>query len=277
MKKVLLNFFLTITNTGERPMLNKKIEEISSVLRFAYETAEAKVKKNDLILDYGCGGGYGVEYLARKTKGTVIGFDIDHETINVNKIFFQDKRNIFFTDQISQVKTRAPFNLIVSFQVIEHLKKPNVDSYLKNLKILLKPGGLLFISTVNKFLTSDGLKKPVMPFHEYEYYPDELENILKKYFKKIRLFGQIEEKEGERGKSSEKTRDDGNSFKNELIRKISQYEIVRFIARHLPLIVKETLLGYRHDNADEFNAKYQLSEDQGIINKAYILIYQCQI
>jgi SAM-dependent methyltransferase len=74
------------------------------------------------------------------------------------------------------------FELIASFQVIEHLRDPG--PYLEAIARLLTPTGIAILTTPNR-LTSDG----VNPFHLHEYELDELERRLRRHFAHVEMLG----------------------------------------------------------------------------------------
>jgi SAM-dependent methyltransferase len=76
----------------------------------------------------------------------------------------------------------SSFELIASFQVIEHLEDPTV--YLEAMARLLTPTGTALITTPN-LVTSDG----VNPFHVHEYEAAELERCLRRYFGDVQMRG----------------------------------------------------------------------------------------
>jgi SAM-dependent methyltransferase len=74
------------------------------------------------------------------------------------------------------------FELVVSFQVIEHLEDPTF--YVDALAELLRPEGLALVTTPN-VRTSDG----VNPYHVHEYTADELAACLEKRFGEVEMRG----------------------------------------------------------------------------------------
>jgi SAM-dependent methyltransferase len=270
----ILKIIENLRNTGERPLLNTWFEDIDPVLQFAYKFAGEKIVKNDTVLDYGCGGGYGTEYLSRITEKKVVGYDIAQYVIAIDRQFFINRKNLNFFSESSCIENK--YDLVVSFQVIEHLSLVAVDNYLTHLKKYLKDDGLLIISTVNKNTTSHNLKKPIMPFHIHEYYPQELLLLLKNYFSHVDCFGQIDKDSLDKFKAGKWSyRNDLLEGKNKFLRFISQIELVRLVARFTPLSIKSILFGYNKNN--NFAQKYILTRDEREIDNSYILIYECRL
>lgn len=256
--------FSNIYNTGERPLLNKKIEQIPNDIAFAYKFA-SKYIENKTVFDFGCGGGYGTEYLSRFTKKEVFGFDKNTNAIKTTNSFFH-KDNLIFSASLPKKK----FDVIVSFQVIEHIK--DRVEYYKKLKKLLKPNGIILISTPNKNITSYGLKKPAMVFHEIEFDPNSLKRELSKHFNHVNIFGQIS--------NSMKDKVEKNHFNyHKLVKSysyrikttwwLSQFEIIRIISRHLPMFIKYLLMG--HDKSI-LKTKYTLVTKKRLVDNSFILI-----
>mgnify|MGYP001099489251 CR=1 FL=1 len=258
-----------LRNTGERPQIETMFEEIQPVLQFAYKFAKGKIR-NKSILDYGCGGGYGTEYLSRFTNKSVIGFDIDKKTINVNKDFYSSIDNLIFTDNLNNLSS---YDVVVSLQVIEHLNRKDMETYLFNIKKYLKENGIFILATVNKNVTSYKLKKPIMPFHIHEFYPTELAKELKKYFRRVKVYGQMTEnvmKKTVSGKHCYNKNYD-REVKLKILRFISQIGIIRRIVRHIPLFIKSFILGYKSN----LREKYILVNDENLIDNSYVLICEC--
>lgn len=264
------NIIDALSNTGERPVINRKLEEIPDVSSFAYKFA-SKYVKNKTVFDFGCGGGYGSEYLSRFTNKKVIGFDKDKQTIRIAKKYFNENKNLNFCFKIPKEK----FDVIVSFQVIEHIKDRTI--YYENLKKLLKPNGYILFSTPNKNITSYNLKKPAMVFHEIEFTPQQLEEELSKHFKSIKIFGQIE---NEIIKQVTKNNYDyieiakNYSLRLKITYYISQIEIVRIISRHLPMFIKYLLMGFDKTLSTK---KYSIVLSKKLIENSFVLIAKAVI
>jgi 2-polyprenyl-3-methyl-5-hydroxy-6-metoxy-1,4-benzoquinol methylase len=149
-----------------------------------YQFALTYVSAGDKILDVPCGSGYGTKLLA--TKGSeVIGIDNSSEAIGHAEEFFQTKNNHFSVGDMEKLsKTivdNAGFDVIVSFEGIEHIKNP--EPFLTETKKLLKKGGCFIVSTPRKPHGS--------PYHLREYSLEEFISILEKDFEIKGMFGQI--------------------------------------------------------------------------------------
>jgi 2-polyprenyl-6-hydroxyphenyl methylase/3-demethylubiquinone-9 3-methyltransferase len=102
------------------------------------------------ILDVGCGGGLLAEPLAR-LGGEVTGIDASKETIAVARDHAKAMRldidyRVSSVEELAKKKIR--YDLITALEVIEHVA--DVDSFLAALSRLLKPDGLLVMSTLNR-------------------------------------------------------------------------------------------------------------------------------
>jgi ubiquinone/menaquinone biosynthesis C-methylase UbiE len=136
--------------------------------------------KNKTVLDIACGEGYG-SYLLADDSVTITGIDIDAETIEKAKIKYKKTNLVFAVGNVENIPaTDAKYDVVVSFETLEHIS--NHDRMLSELKRVLKPTGLLIISTPDKLNYSD---KPNYknPFHERELYKTDFQNLVSHYFK----------------------------------------------------------------------------------------------
>lgn len=113
--------------------------------------ADSRHSLKDLrILDVGCGGGLLTEPLAR-LGGDVTGIDASAETIAVARrhakaMHLAIDYRISSVEELAKKKDR--YDLITALEIIEHVA--DVDSFMVALAKLLKPGGLLVMSTLNR-------------------------------------------------------------------------------------------------------------------------------
>jgi len=262
----LLNYF---KDFGERPPLKKTFEQINSDLRFAYQYVSQFVS-NKSILDVGCGGGYGTEFLSRFTSKKVVGFDVNQCAIRAAKTFFSSEAHLQFTHEMPQER----FDIVTSFQVIEHIDSAELPHYFRDICSHLQPDGQVFIATPNKNITSHRLKLPIMPFHKIEYTPEMLEELLKQYFSHVTVFGQIAQNTADEVVAGRFAYSDLSrlSTKQKIIRMISQMTPIRYLARHTPQEMKNVIVGQPQlDSTPQL-----LTKEKCMIENSYILIAQCQ-
>jgi SAM-dependent methyltransferase len=142
----------------------------------AYAFARGRVRAGR-VLDLGSGSGHGAAQLGA-AGARVVGVDRvapDASSRNASALFVRaDLRGLPFPD--------ASFDLIVSFQVIEHLEDP--AEYLEAIARLSKRDGLAILTTPN-LLMSDR----VNPYHVHEYRADELAVRLREYFEEVEMHG----------------------------------------------------------------------------------------
>lgn len=154
--------------------------------KVAYEQA-ARFAEGKVVLDLGCNLGYGSNIIKRVCKSAV-GVDVSSKAVSTannlfgrNGIDFQviDGKRLPFEDD--------EFDLIVSFQVIEHIV--DYREYIGEIKRVLSPGGKVLFTTPNGLLRLDPGMKPWNPFHVREFDPSEFEKLLSEYFKDVAVYG----------------------------------------------------------------------------------------
>ena len=159
----------------------------------------AQAAKGKNILDIACGSGYGAKILAQAGAAKVTAIDQSLEAITKAKQNYS-ATNIEYKvgDAENFGEADGAFDLVTSFETIEHLKNP--EKYLAEIARVLKREGIFLVSTPNREIF--GQKNP---YHWHEFTRSEFEEILKKYFKNILILEQTNGiasliKSGETGK-----------------------------------------------------------------------------
>lgn len=148
-------------------------------LLFPYVEAAKLVSGN--VLEIGCGWGRGLELLTGAADHYT---GIDKNTALIQSLQNQYPQSTFIQANIPPLKDLPDntFDFIVTFQVIEHIQ--NDDLFVKEAHRVLKPGGTMLLTTVNRVfsLTRN-------PWHVREYTADELKKLLTRHFSQVTTRG----------------------------------------------------------------------------------------
>jgi SAM-dependent methyltransferase len=175
--------------TGERYMPQLDEAEISFEHWHRYLWVEAFVA-GKAVLDIACGEGYGAALLAH-SAAHVTGVDADADTIDNARATYAQPNLDFIHGSAQEIPLTgtALFDVVVSFETIEHLGEEDQRRFLDEIKRVLKPDGIAVFSTPNRTIYSD---KPHYrnPFHIKEFYRKEFEALLGHTFGHVEMFGQ---------------------------------------------------------------------------------------
>lgn len=173
------------TQTNERP------SKLEGMFHFRYSQV-SRVSRGKKILDIGCGLGLGTIYIDQGNAKSVVGIDYSSDAIEEAKKTTNDKSITFLTMDATKLNfTKNSFDIVVAYEVIEHLPLNSYEKFIKETARVLDKKGVLYISTPNKLIWSPGREKPYNPYHTKEFTPSELSIILTKYFKSVKLSGII--------------------------------------------------------------------------------------
>ena len=127
---------------------------LSPVTKLRYEKlldGFEKYRKNNALMDVGCGAGYFM--LSASKKGwRVEGTEISDEAIKLA----EEKGQRVYKGDISSLNLREKsYDIAVLMQLLEHASDP--EGIIKKLSIVLRPGGMIYITTPNYNSLSRGV------------------------------------------------------------------------------------------------------------------------
>ncbi|NQT25825.1 class I SAM-dependent methyltransferase [candidate division KSB1 bacterium] len=106
--------------------------------------------KGRYVLDAACGFGYGSSILAQ-SAAQVTGIDLSDERIQYAQLNYQSESTTFEIMDVTE--TEFPdnhFDCVVSIETFEHLPEELAHPFLREMKRILKPDGVLILSTPNR-------------------------------------------------------------------------------------------------------------------------------
>ncbi len=177
----------TIAFSGERMVPGKALEIFFQEHFERYQFAREFIK-DKVVLESGCGEGYGSNYLA-ETASQVVAIDKSSETIlHAAGCYKRDNLEFKSIDATDASFGPETFDVVCAFEIFEHIQ--NYEKFINQMKKVLKPGGIFIVSTPNKKMHSPGRKKPRSPYHYKEFYLNEFQVLLEKYFNKVEIYNQ---------------------------------------------------------------------------------------
>ena len=117
------------------------------------------------VLDSGCGHGFGA-LLLDGVCGEYTGIDIDSDAIDWAKDYIASRSSVsrfFAPDEFRKSFQDKHFDLVLSFEVIEHVEDPY--DYLSELISYASPHGTILISTPNGKYSHGDPRKYRTPYH----------------------------------------------------------------------------------------------------------------
>lgn len=143
-----------------------------------------KFVKGKKVLDIASGEGYGSNLLA-KYAAQVIGVDISAEAVSHAQKTYPRPNLSFQVGSVLDIPFPSEtFDLVVSFETIEHIS--DHQRMISEVKRVLKPNGILIISTPEKSVYSDEANYS-NPYHEKELYESEFLELLSRQFQSFQI------------------------------------------------------------------------------------------
>ena len=153
---------------------------------FSIDASKPQPFKGLRILDIGCGGGLLCEPMSR-LGAEIVGADASETNIEVAKIHAEQTGvTVDYRATTSEALAAAgeQFDMILNMEVVEHVA--DVDLFMASCCEMVKPGGLMFVATINRtakarmlaiFMAEQVLRWLPVGTHEFEklVMPEELE------------------------------------------------------------------------------------------------------
>ena len=151
---------------SDYPLNKRRIDIFArcTLLNLLKRLKHAGLKKNDSILDYGCGNGIFIQFLKNKGYTDVSGYDP-------------------YVPEFASLPGQVQFDCVVANDVIEHASDP--CSLVQDCVTILKPGGLFYIGTADaRGVEMSNLEPHIMrlhqPFHRVIITQDSLKKLCSK-------------------------------------------------------------------------------------------------
>jgi GT2 family glycosyltransferase/ubiquinone/menaquinone biosynthesis C-methylase UbiE len=174
--------------SGERFVPNETDYELAVEHLHRYY-AILDLVKDKIVLDAASGEGYGTFILSQHARH-VTGVDYSSEAVVHAKTTYANDNIKFVEASVEKLPVEDnSIDIVVSFETIEHVTEDIQHSFLREIKRVLKPDGILIMSTPDKYVYSD-MNDFNNPFHKKEFYKDEFYKFLVNYFPNIELFVQ---------------------------------------------------------------------------------------
>jgi len=146
-----------------------------------------EMAKNRTVLDIACGEGYGASFLS-KVAAKVMAVDVDAATIEKAEEKYKADNLDFISGSILQIPfPDRSFDMITCFETLEHVAEH--EEAMTELKRVLKPGGILMISTPDRTNYSEK-RNYKNPFHKKELNAEEFKSLIRKFFSSSSFYKQ---------------------------------------------------------------------------------------
>lgn len=165
-----------LKKTGERQVASK-IDDVRSDHKNRYFWVRDKLAKTDIVLDAGCGVGYGSKILAENCE-SVFAYDISKLAIEFANKHWRNPNIVFSQSDLHFTEYKAGVaDKVVAFEILEHLAIPEL--FIKQAYDALKSKGIMFVSVPNKEELPHSVT--LNPFHFRHYSFDEVIELFRNW------------------------------------------------------------------------------------------------
>lgn len=168
---------MSLPLTGERTVPGVVEENYWFRRHEAAYVALAPYCLDSLVLEAGCGEGYGADLLARAARRVVA---VDYDEPATRHVRDRYPAVDVLRANLAVLPVRSgTVDVVANFQVIEHLW--DQDGFVAECFRVLRPGGLLLVTTPNRLTFSPGRDTPLNPYHTRELAAGELRELLRDF------------------------------------------------------------------------------------------------
>ncbi len=159
------------------------------------------------VLEVGCFSGYG-EKILLSSAGEVIACDNDIKAlVSAGSNIEAENLRFLAADAVQLPFPDESFEVVIAFQILEHISPARVRGFLREVKRIIGKGGLLLLTTPNRSLRLLPFQRPFNREHYREYTLKQLRETLEEVYTGCRIKGiraekWIEEMEKERVRQS---------------------------------------------------------------------------
>lgn len=161
-------------------LMSDQLVEVEHLSRYWWA---ARFAADRVVLDAGCGVGYGSEALASAGARRVVGVDVAKEMLEAVADRMPETVELRRADVRELPFENDTFGLVTCFEVIEHVEER--DRVLDELARVAAADALVLVSSPNR-----DVYVPGNPHHVHEYLPEELREALARRFRHVTLVRQ---------------------------------------------------------------------------------------
>lgn len=173
----------------ERAILDEATysEFLLNTTRYAFSAQYVKSQTGGVVLDMACGTGYGIPFFSK--DNSYVAADISLDALKASKSLHNSSHTSFVQCDAEHLPFKeGSFDLIMSFETIEHLENPRM--FLSELERSAKHGSRIIISTPNRKYKAVWVRN-INPYHVCEYNIRDFSSLVGEFFENLEVYVQV--------------------------------------------------------------------------------------